>query len=233
MFALRAFVSSQRTSIVKRVEGRCHALSTKFHEYPSSSSQVVSCNWTKVAGAPQDCELSRCGNISYAACGTEYCKIISSKTSQNKNAKCRGMRNLIIWIRISFWQIHKVEVKLILCLSNEYTKKMYGRVEIYFRIFLTSAEDGCEWPAWRSTRGKSPRHPLDKILGGPQSRFGLEAVEKCLLPLKRIEVRFLCHPDRNLNYKLLLVVHHPKQFCSSLFVMWRLITENWQHCCSM
>jgi hypothetical protein len=47
-------------------------------------------------------------------------------------------------------------------------------------------------------RGKSPQYALDKSLGGPQSRFGSCAEKKDLLPLPRIEPRFLIHPSHSL-----------------------------------
>jgi hypothetical protein len=46
---------------------------------------------------------------------------------------------------------------------------------------LTSALDGGEWSASRSgrfTQGKSPRYPLDRRLGGPQSRSGHGMVKR-------------------------------------------------------
>jgi hypothetical protein len=51
--------------------------------------------------------------------------------------------------------------------------------------FLTSALDGGEWSAsllGRLSRGKSPRYPLDRRLGGPQSRsvrYGKEKILHC------------------------------------------------------
>jgi hypothetical protein len=57
---------------------------------------------------------------------------------------------------------------------------------------LTSALDG-EWSASRFgrfiPRGKSPWHPLNKGLGGPQSRSGSCGEEKNLLPLQRFELQ--------------------------------------------
>jgi len=47
---------------------------------------------------------------------------------------------------------------------------------------LTSALDGGEWSASHS-QGKSPQHPLDKRLGGPQSHFGHGSEEKNSQPI--------------------------------------------------
>jgi hypothetical protein len=47
--------------------------------------------------------------------------------------------------------------------------------------FLTSALDGVEWSASRPGRlisGKEPQYPLDRRLGGPQSRSGCGGGEK-------------------------------------------------------
>jgi hypothetical protein len=38
-------------------------------------------------------------------------------------------------------------------------------------------------------RGKSPRYPLDRRLGGPQSRYGRCGVQKHFLPLPRLKPR--------------------------------------------
>jgi hypothetical protein len=57
--------------------------------------------------------------------------------------------------------------------------------------FLASSLDGCGWSASRLGRfilqGKNPRYPLDRRLGGPQSRSGRCGLEKNLLPLPGIE----------------------------------------------
>jgi hypothetical protein len=59
--------------------------------------------------------------------------------------------------------------------------------------FLTSTLDGGEWsalsPAALYHRGKSPRYPLDKRLGGPQSLSGRRGLKKNPLPLSGIEPR--------------------------------------------
>jgi hypothetical protein len=57
--------------------------------------------------------------------------------------------------------------------------------------FLTSALGGSERSASRPgralPRGKDPRYPLDRRLGGPQSRSGHRGYRKNPMPLPRIE----------------------------------------------
>jgi hypothetical protein len=57
--------------------------------------------------------------------------------------------------------------------------------------FLTSALDGCEWSALRHgralSRGKDPRYPFYRRVGGPQNRFGHRGYGKILFPLSGIE----------------------------------------------
>jgi hypothetical protein len=63
--------------------------------------------------------------------------------------------------------------------------KAYGEVDVYNHFFLTSALTGGEWSASlpdRFTPGKSPRYPLDRSLGGPQSQSGQHGEEKILDP---------------------------------------------------
>jgi len=53
--------------------------------------------------------------------------------------------------------------------------KMYGGVEVYFRIFLTSTLGRGEWSASRPgliPGGKSSPYPLDRRLNGAQSQSG-------------------------------------------------------------
>jgi hypothetical protein len=55
--------------------------------------------------------------------------------------------------------------------------KTYGGVEVYadshFLDLSTSCRSVVSFPPLRlSSRGKSPRYPLEKRLGGPQSRYG-------------------------------------------------------------
>jgi hypothetical protein len=62
----------------------------------------------------------------------------------------------------------------------------YGGVDVYIHIFLTSALVGGEWSVSRSGRfifwEKLPRYPLDRSLGGPQSRSGRLGEKKVLDP---------------------------------------------------
>jgi hypothetical protein len=71
--------------------------------------------------------------------------------------------------------------------------------------FLTAALAGGEWSASRPCRltpgGNSPQYPLDRRLGGPQSRSGCYKEEKNILPLLGIELRILCRPPHSLNTK--------------------------------
>jgi hypothetical protein len=59
--------------------------------------------------------------------------------------------------------------------------------------FLTSALDGGEWSAPRTgralPRGKDPRYPLYRRLGGPQSRSGHRGYRKNPFPLSGIKPR--------------------------------------------
>jgi hypothetical protein len=80
------------------------------------------------------------------------------------------------------------KVKLSLCLINQAPRheNVWGNGGIA-PPFPTSALDGGEWPSFTPRplypRGKSPRYPLDRRLGGPQSRSGCCGVERNLLPL--------------------------------------------------
>jgi hypothetical protein len=49
--------------------------------------------------------------------------------------------------------------------------KAYGGVDVWIHIFLTSAVAGGEWSASRPGE-RAPGYPLDRMLGGPQSRSG-------------------------------------------------------------
>jgi hypothetical protein len=64
--------------------------------------------------------------------------------------------------------------------------KTYGGMDVYIHIFLTSALAEGEWSAPRTcrfnSRGKSSQDPLDKRVGGPQSRSGRSGEEKTLDP---------------------------------------------------
>jgi hypothetical protein len=60
--------------------------------------------------------------------------------------------------------------------------KKYWGMEVYLHAFLTSALDGGQWSASRPSRFTpregAPRYPLDRRLGGPQSRSGHGGEEK-------------------------------------------------------
>jgi hypothetical protein len=62
--------------------------------------------------------------------------------------------------------------------------KAYRGVDVYIYIFLTSELAGGQWSASRPGRftrgGKRPRYPLDRRLGGPQSRSGRFGEENIL-----------------------------------------------------
>jgi hypothetical protein len=49
--------------------------------------------------------------------------------------------------------------------------KIYGGVEVQTHAILTSALDGGEWSDLPPGK-EPPRYPLDRRLGGPQSRSG-------------------------------------------------------------
>jgi hypothetical protein len=56
--------------------------------------------------------------------------------------------------------------------------KAYGGVDVKFHIFFTSTLVGGEWSASRSAI--YPRYPLDRRLGGPQTRSGCRGEDKIL-----------------------------------------------------
>jgi hypothetical protein len=68
--------------------------------------------------------------------------------------------------------------------------KVYGRVDVYtcIYIFLTSAlaEGGQLHAPAALPRGKSPRYPLDRRLGGAQSQSGRFGEEKNLDPIGKV-----------------------------------------------
>jgi hypothetical protein len=66
-----------------------------------------------------------------------------------------------------------------MCLIKHHAMKAYGGVDVEIHI-LTSALVGGEWSA--SPQGKNPRYPLDRKLGGPQSRSGRRGEKKILDP---------------------------------------------------
>jgi hypothetical protein len=59
---------------------------------------------------------------------------------------------------------------------------MYGGMEVEPHAFLTTALGGGEWSALHLqllySQGKSPRYPLDREMGGPQSWSGCGGEEK-------------------------------------------------------
>jgi hypothetical protein len=57
--------------------------------------------------------------------------------------------------------------------------KAYGGVDVQIQIFWTSALAGGEWLA---SGLESPRYPMDRRLGGPQSRSGQYGEVKILDP---------------------------------------------------
>jgi hypothetical protein len=75
-------------------------------------------------------------------------------------------------------------------------KRMYSSYS-----FTTSAIDGVSGqghaPAALYPWRKDPRYPLDRKLGGPQSRSGHRGLRKNPLPLQGIEPRSPCRPDRS------------------------------------
>jgi len=65
-----------------------------------------------------------------------------------------------------------------------------GEVKAELHSFLTLAMDGGEWLTWRLGHlvpGKEPRYPMNRGLGGPQSRPGRYREEKNLLFLFKKE----------------------------------------------
>jgi hypothetical protein len=92
--------------------------------------------------------------------------------------------------------------------------KAYGGVYVKIHIFLTSALVGVEWSASRpghfNPRGKSPRYPFDRWLGGPQNQSGRLGEEKIFDPTgTHIEtVREILVKDENENKSVC-------SFCSS------------------
>jgi hypothetical protein len=81
-----------------------------------------------------------------------------------------------------------------------YAMKTYGGVNVKIHIFLTLALAGGEWsashPSRFTPRGKSPRYPLDRRLGGLQSRFG-QRRDETNLTLPGLELRTLGRPARS------------------------------------
>jgi hypothetical protein len=74
-------------------------------------------------------------------------------------------------------KVGKGKVKLTLCfsLTEHHAIKAYWEWRHSSTHSLTSALDGSEWSAsspGRFTPTEPPRYPLDRRLGGPQSRSG-------------------------------------------------------------
>jgi hypothetical protein len=80
--------------------------------------------------------------------------------------------------------------------------KFTERVEVYFREFLTSTLDWCEWSVSRSGRftpqGMIPCYALDRRLGGLQNRSGRGSEENMSQPPPGIETWNLDSPARSL-----------------------------------
>jgi hypothetical protein len=57
--------------------------------------------------------------------------------------------------------------------------KAYGGVDVQIHIFLTSEVSGPLHAPDALPGGKSPRYPLDRRLGGPQSRSGRRGENSC------------------------------------------------------
>jgi hypothetical protein len=97
------------------------------------------------------------------------------------------------WLPLMPSEAGSLKKKVKLSRYTPWGERMYSSYS-----FLTSALDGGEWSASASRPGralppgKEPRYPLDRRLGGPQSRSGRRG-EKKNLPLSGIEPR---SPDR-------------------------------------
>jgi hypothetical protein len=78
------------------------------------------------------------------------------------------------WEMINYWW-YKRKVKLFLGFTKYYAMRTCGDMEVQLHAFLKAELYGSEWSASRSghfIRGESPRHPLDRIMGEPQSWSG-------------------------------------------------------------
>jgi hypothetical protein len=64
-----------------------------------------------------------------------------------------------------------MQVKLYLCLVKHHAMKTYGGVEVYVHELLCSALDW-RWVVHFTHRPLYTRYPLERMLGGPQSRPG-------------------------------------------------------------
>jgi len=75
----------------------------------------------------------------------------------------------------------RVKMKLPLCLTKYDAMKTYGGVEVQLYAILTSAPDEVDWSDSRPghfTPVKKNRYPLDRRLGGLQSRSGCGSESK-------------------------------------------------------
>jgi hypothetical protein len=85
----------------------------------------------------------------------------------------------------------KVKVKVSLCFNQAPRRKVVlGKWRYSSTHSLVSALNGGEWSASRSAalpQGRSPWYPLDRRLGGPQSRSGHGGEEKNSQSLPGIE----------------------------------------------
>jgi hypothetical protein len=82
-----------------------------------------------------------------------------------------------------------VTIKLSLRLTKHCAMKTYWEWRCNSTHYLTSVLDGGEWSASYIPQGKSPRYPLDRRLGRPQTRSGHGVEEKNFQPPPRIEPR--------------------------------------------
>jgi hypothetical protein len=97
------------------------------------------------------------------------------------------------------WEISIIEIKQIIdiCFLNSKAVPLHamealgGKRRYSFYSITTSALDGGEWSASRPAalypRGKDPRYPLYRRLGGPQIRSGHRGYRQNPLPLPGIE----------------------------------------------
>jgi hypothetical protein len=83
------------------------------------------------------------------------------------------------------------KAKLSLCLIKHHAMNRYRVAEVY-NFTILDPSNRWRWvvsftlrPLY--TRGNGPQHPLDRGLGGPQSRSGRSGGEKSFLPLPGIE----------------------------------------------
>jgi hypothetical protein len=94
----------------------------------------------------------------------------------------------------------------VLQLIKHYTMKAYGGVDVQIDIFLSSVLAGAEMSATHSghytPRGKSRRYPLERRLGGPQSRSEWFGEENIFDPTGT----WTPTPQQNLSYSYLFTI---------------------------